>query len=236
MKIEDLVPKAGNLVTQFVAIVSGPKKFSTNLDFSNTNTFKDALLFFTLSVIICALLDNFYNTIEVSFIDLIQNVVIFNVVFLLVSSAIIFFSWRTVKGIASYSQQTILVCYFTGISLLIWSVSSLLSKGYLKHHLGTEFEHAIEFINLLLTNSDKINLPEYQAIAANPELTNGLLIFAVGVIGLFIWLFVSWRSYAILNNRNLLQAIIALIVFVVLSYPVTRLFQVAQNEANIMLF
>ncbi|MFT6269583.1 MAG: hypothetical protein ACJAVV_002409 [Alphaproteobacteria bacterium] len=236
MKADDLIPQAGNFVTQFVAIVSGPKKFSTSIDFSKDTTFKDALLFFALSVVISVMLDNFYTTSAVSFFESIKNVVIFNVVLLLVSSAMIFISWKLVKGTATYRQQTTLVCYFTGISLLIWSVSALLSKGYLKHNLGTDFEHAIAFINLLLTNSDKTRLPEYQAIAANSAVTNGLLIFACGIIVSFLWLLVSWRSYRILNKRSWGQAIIALLVFLMLSYPVTWLFQIVQYEASIILF
>lgn len=236
MKAEDLIPQAGNLVAQLVAIVSGPIKFSTSIDFSKGNTFKDALLFFALTVIISVMLDNFYTTSELSFFESIKNVVIFNVVVLLVSSAMIFASWKLVKGTATYRQQTILVCYFTGISLVIWSISALLSKGYLKHQLDADFDHAIDFINLLLTNSEKINLPEYQAIAANPEVVNGLLIFAMGIVVSIIWLLISWRSYRALNNRSLGQATIALMIFLALSYPVTWLFQIAQFEANIMLF
>lgn len=236
MKAEDLIPQAANLVNQLVSFVSAPRAFVRQLDFSADDVFRNALLFFALTVVLSVMLEGFFIPDESDFFESIKNTVIFQVLFLLVISGLLHLSWRLVGGEAGYRIHTILACYFVGVSMVIWSVGALLSKGYLKSRVGDQFEHAVEFINLLLIDSASRDDPLYQEIARNPEVVNGLLIFAVGIVLALIWLLISWGAYRELNKRTMRQAALALLIFLVANYPVGWLFQIVQQAADIALF
>jgi len=236
MKAEDLVPQAAELVNQLVKFVSGPRAFIRQLDFSADDTFKNALLFYALTVVLSILLEGFFVSGGGDFFESIKNTVIFQVLFLLVVSGLLHLSWKLVGGQVAYRVHTILACYFVGVSMVIWSVGALLSKGYLKSRIGDQYEHAVEFINLLLSDTAASAKPAYQEIARNPEVTNALLIFAAGFVLAMVWLLVSWGAYRELNRRSLAQAGIALAIFLVANYPVGWLFQIVQQAANITLF
>lgn len=236
MKPEDLIPYASNLVSQFIQLVSGPKLFISQLNFDDEKTFKNALLFFTLTIIVTVMLEGLYTTSEASFFDVIKNTVIFHVVGLFITSWVVFISWRIVAGSASYKNHTILTLYFMGVGLVIWSVSSLLSKGYLKAQVKDEFDHSLEFINLLLIGSNEAFTPAYESIAKNDAVFNSLAVFAAGVIISLVWFIFTWGSYRTLNQRSRIQSAIAFIIFLVLSYPISWLLQIAQQSADITLF
>ena len=236
MKAEDLIPQAANLVNQLVKLVSGPKQFISKLNLEDDATFKSALLFFALTVIVTVMLEGFYIPGDSDFFELIKNTVIFHVLTLLISTGLVFLAWKIVGGLASYRQHTILACYFVGVGMIIWSASALLSKGYLKSMIEDKFDHGVRFINLLLVGSEKIHDPLYQDISQHPEITNALLIFAVGILLSFIWLVVSWGAYRTLNQRTHLRAAGAFMIFVILNIPVSWLLQTVQQSAGIILF
>ena len=236
MKAEDLIPQAADLVNQLVKFVSGPGAFVRQLDFSADDTFKNALLFYALTVVLSVMLEGFFISGGSDFFESVKNTVIFQVLSLLVISGLLHVSWKLVGGAVSYRVHTILACYFLGVSMVIWSVGALLSKGYLKSRVGEQFEHAVEFINLLLTGSEIRDEPVYQEIAHNPEVTNALLIFAVGIVLAMVWLLISWGAYRELNRRNRVQAGVALAIFLAANYPVGWLFQIVQRAADITLF
>lgn len=206
--IDKLLAAIPAYVRQFIALLSGPKRFVEGLDFESDTALEQALTFLAVTFALAFI-------VQVPLMPEKQNKEIFfgvsavaAALSFVLSALILLASWRVVGGKLSWRKFAISSCYFSAISSLILLVAVLVAIGVLK----------------LVDPADAAKI--FGGTPIDPaEVTNwtALIVFeAIGVLGYlaaYVWVFAVWGAYRDLNQVSRLRSGIAFVIFVLLSIP-----------------
>ncbi|MEH6447017.1 MAG: hypothetical protein V7784_24245 [Oceanospirillaceae bacterium] len=218
MSFETLLKLIPEYLDQLLKLISGAKPFFSDIDLAATSSRKTALIFFFNTVFLAfALKVPFVGEAE-SYWQTAMSTVVLCTFATVIFSLTAFICCKVMGGIAPLLSHVTIMCYFSAMSVLIYSIFSGVAKGIVKSNLPDEYENYLEYVNLLIAGSREIEVAKYLAIANSNTTYTSLLVLIVGISLILLWLIVIWRVLATTNMLNSVRGLAALFLFLIVGY------------------
>jgi hypothetical protein len=236
MTLEELAAQAPLFIKQTAAMISGPKRFISSIDEQAPDTLRNALIYYVLAVAVSLALELPFTNREGEFGDHLPTAALVLVLGVLLSSALLTGIWRLMGGLGGYQRYLIVTLYIWGVGVLIWAVGALMAKGLMMVQAPSLFPDYLEYMQLLLTNSASINDPKFTALNDSDAMLSAMLFFAAVQVVLIGWFVFSWSTYRAINRLSATRAALAMMLYLLCLYPLSKIFQLAQHAAGVTLF
>jgi len=205
--IEKLIAAVPAFVRQLIGLLSGPKTFIARLDFDSPDALSDALTFIAVSfgvsfLLGIPLLQEKQNK-ELTFGVLAAQAALG----LLLTIAITVIAWKAVGGKFDWKKFIIAICYFSGISTLVWAALELIGIGAAKMIDPPHYQQLMRGD----TGVDPSELIHSAAFA----IFAGMV--CVGLVVVFTWSFCVWAAYRTMAGVSKTRSGIAFVIFALLS-------------------
>ena len=236
MNFPDLAKRVPRFADQFLGLINGPKRYLASLDLAAPDALADALLFFALALIVDAILGIPFAGEGADFWRDTAVAVVFQVLGLFAMSVLLFIAWRLLGGRAPLRHHLIYTLYLWGISVLILSFSNIAAKGVMMVRRPDWFELYREYMTYLLVGSPEIEAEKFAALAESDALFLAMLVLLAGHLLMLAWFATGWGAYRVLNDSTRNRSALALLIFLVLAYPLNYLLMAGQHAAGIPVF
>jgi len=236
MTLEELAAQAPLFIKQTAAMISGPKRFIASIDAQAADTLRNALIYYVLAVAVSLALELPFTTGEGDFGDHLPSTAVVLVLGVLLSSALLTGVWRVMGARGSFQRYLVVTLYIWGVGVLIWAVGALMAKGLMMVQAPALFPDYLEYMQLLLTNSELINSPKFKALNDSDAMLSTMLFFAAVQVLLIGWFVFSWGAYRATTQLSATRAALAMMLYLLCLYPLSRIIQLAQHAAGITLF
>jgi hypothetical protein len=204
--IDKLIAAIPVYVRQMIELLRNPREFIGQIDLESDDAVKEALTFLAISfglafIAQIPLLPEKQNK-EVLF----GAAAVMAALSFAVSILLLLVSWKVVGGKMTFKKFITVTSYFSGVSTLLLLIFTLLGQGLFS---GIDPESARQgAAGGYMDPVDLMKSAGYQAF---------LLLFAVGFVVVFIWIFRIWGTYRELNQVSKVRSIIAFVVYMLLS-------------------
>jgi hypothetical protein len=190
-------------MSQALGLLSGPKAFVLARDLETPEAAADAYAFLGITLFLALIAQISFLPEQKDYLLTFASLAVQGAFGLILMSAALYLSWRIVGGVPSFKLLFIVSCYFSGISTLILVVFELLAGGWLKFYDP-------ENVTQILRGAPPDNPMSVGYVGF-------ALIFFVGFIAVYAWIFIVWGAYRKLTNVSRSRSAIALVVFTLLS-------------------
>ncbi|HVO59999.1 MAG TPA: hypothetical protein VMT53_03640 [Terriglobales bacterium] len=187
---------------QLIQLLRSPREFIRKLELDSDSALQDALTFLAVSFALAfiaqiPLLPGKANP----GILFGASAVIAGLAFL-AEVALLALSWKVVGGRLPFRKFLIVNSYFTGFSSLMFLMAELIAIGVCQV-LDPAITHAV-FYGPMPDPVDAVRSEGVKAL---------FLVLALGIVAVYVWAFVVWRSYRELNRVSKFRSAIAFVVF-----------------------
>jgi hypothetical protein len=236
MNLNEMASQAPLFIKNTVAIFSGPKRFISALRLESSDALRSALIYYALAIAVSLALELPFVGQTGGFSDQLPTVVLFFTVGILLSNVLITLALYVVGGRSGYRNNLVVTCYIWGMSALIWSTGALMSKGVVIIQEPSLLPQYLEYMQLLLAKSEAIKDPQFEVIGQSVGVLQAILVFAAFLVVLMVWFLFSWAGYRSINILSGQRSIVALIIFLICLYPLTKIMSAIQHAIGLMLF
>lgn len=236
MSFSDLARQVPRFTNQILGLVSGPKRFATRLDLQALDTLPDALILYVIALMINFILESPFVSLMQEFWTAAALTAVFHVLALFILTSLLFISWRIVGGKGDFRGHLILTLYFWGISVVIWSLSAFAARGVMKVLRPESFNLYEEYMEFLFLNSNEIKAERFGALHDSNELLFSMFVLLAGFLVLLAWFIATWGAFRSLNDQTRVRSLGAMLLFLILAYPIHLLLTAGQYAAGINIF
>jgi hypothetical protein len=210
--LEKILAYLPGYIPDIVGIVSNPRRFIARRNQGSERNLIKAITFLGISISISAILQAPIAISGKDFATDAASHAILYILFVIIFSAILRFSWRIVGGKADYYQFLITSSYYAGVITIGLAIAALCFIGVLKvfYH-----ESYIFFMKIAETSNF------HDVIVTKPDILWGILIaslvFLTLILPALMWGFIGWRVFCQLNQLSRFRSYIALFLTFVFS-------------------
>jgi hypothetical protein len=200
-----------------VLLVSGPKRFAADRIAKHHHPLKKSLIFLCISFLIVSVL-----LLPLGPSDpwpLIGSAAIFTLFYTFAYAAVMHVAWRLVGGVASFRKVLPIYLYFAGVLELLMVITFLATAGAMKAVDPATYKELIDAIqggNYFLFLNENMD-----RLLASRALRVGMPIELLCYCAILIWFIAGWGAYRQLHGVSRLRSVIAGILFLLFSLPVT---------------
>ena len=236
MNFAELAKQAPRFVERLLGLLGGPRRYLGSLDLAAPAVLTEAMVFYTLALIVDAILALPFGGDATSFWTGAAIGVVVQVLSLFVMVMILTLIWRLLGGRAALRSHLIYSLYLWGVGVLILGLSGLAAKGLVMVRRPDWFETYRDYMTMLMIQSPEIEAERFVELDASDLLFMAMLVLLVGHLLLIAWFLAGWGAFRDLNESTRGRAILALILFLVVAYPINYLLVAGQYAAGVAVF
>jgi hypothetical protein len=190
-------------ISQVLGLLSGPKAFVLQRDLETPESATEAYTFLAITLFLTLFAQVSILPEQKDYLLTFTSLAVIATFGLIIMAAALYCAWRIVGGKLSFRTSFIVSCYFSGISTLILLVFVLFAAGFLRAKDPA--------------NATQILQGATPADPTGAAYVGFMSIVGVGLIAVYVWIFVVWGAYRQLNDVSRGRSAIALTVFTVVS-------------------
>lgn len=202
-----------------IKLITGPKRFVADRLNRRDQTLKKSLLFLAVSYLIVTLVNLPLNQGQPQL--LLVAPAIFTLLYVCGYACATHASWRLVGGSAPFQQVLPIYFYYAGVLELIMAVTYFAMMGALRtidpglYQKLMDAAHAGKLFRYMIDNAE--------SLGASSAIQAMSFIEFLGLGVMIVWFIAGWGAYRTLNGLSKFRSVMAALLFVLLSIPVTVL-------------
>lgn len=204
-------------LTEFLALVTGPKRFIRRKKLHEPESLNKALLFLGLSIVLIFIIS---LPMHPPGKDLWTYLGVYAALFLLaivLNAACIRLAWFLVGGKAPLMPSVIIYAYYAGVLGFIYIFFFIISDGIIKVHDPDLYNQLIEIAEMDRTKAEN-TLTDID-VYSNKVVMVAFLVRWAAYIVTAVWFFIGWGAFRELNNLSKLRSFFAFLIVSVMYFP-----------------
>ncbi len=211
-------------LTEFLALVSGPKRFIRRKKLQEPEGLNDALLFFGLSIALSFIISLPLHPSGKDFWEYFGFHATYLLLIVVLNAAGCRLAWFLVGGKAPLMPFVILYGYYAGVILFIYTFFAIASEGLLKVYDPDIYSQLLEIAEMDRTKSESA-IDDIDAYS-NKVVIVAVLVQWAGHLVAGVWFFIGWGAFRELNNLSKLRSFFVFLIVAAMYFPFEWLGQI----------
>ena len=241
MSFDALLKLIPDYLDQLLRLVSGPRRFFKALALEEKAAFNQAFLFlfnssflaFVFRVPFAGEEKGYWREAIITAIAYIPAALIFGL--------LAFAACRLLGGKGSLRGHVAIFCYLAGVSVLLFALTSLFSKGVVLVNLSAEeFEAYKTYMALFFSDQtafeQAVKAGQFETLEKSRVLYLSMGILAIGLLVIAGWMMTAWRAFGDWNALPGLRTAASFVLFAVVGYGASKGLVLAQAVLGIRFF